>query len=501
MVEDSNNFRKRPRSDSTTKRESPFVELAILELNGVVLFPGSTIPVKLRDRSLIQYLGRQIDLCRNVPHIQPEVRLGILTYELPERRRSSASQRTIRDQRLRSSWMRRRVEGRTVSLHDEFPLDDEEDGNVNGNDNDNGNDDTPEEPKHPFVGRIGTIATIKSTHERTEDQPMNSLSSNQIWRRHEEGTELVFTAVGTSRFRVLSFVQQDPNLADYKVFKVEELKDEPLALPPIQRPLASPPFLVQEQRTDDPIRNPKSRQNQLAWNLSMLTPTPYFVYQIFWPWKLVDNLVAALKENDGQANLPCLGEIDREVLEPMRFSFWMASNMPFTERERLELLKMHSTYERLRVIYRRVKELSVRESNICCSSCKAKFTRVKSVFTVGGAEGATSNYVNEGGYIHQITTLREVDTRKLYFQGPPSTQNRYVKLTSISFDDTCFCLLIFFISANSYFPGYSWTITYCRRCASLLGWKFQSVNRRGNNESDDRPNTFFGFMSSSVSTK
>jgi hypothetical protein len=173
---------------------------------------------------------------------------AIVVLELPERRHSSASQRTIRDERLRSSWMRQRVVGRNVLLHDEFPLDEEED--------DNDNVDTHEEPKHPFVGRIGTIATIKST-------PMNSLSSSQVWSRHEEGTELVFTAVGTSRFRVLSCVQQDPSLADYKIFKVEEWKDEPLALPPIQRPLALPPSLLQEQRTDDdPIRNLKYHQNQ-----------------------------------------------------------------------------------------------------------------------------------------------------------------------------------------------------------------------------------------------
>lgn len=184
MVEDDNNLPKRPRSESTTNNESPFVELAILELNGVVLFPGSTIPVKLRDRRLIQYLGRQIDLCRVVPHIQPVVRLGILTYEPPKRRRSSASRRTISEQRLRTSWMRR-----NMSLQDEFSLDDEESNNNNNN--------TQGGAKHPFVGRIGTIATIKSTHERTENQTINSLSSSQVWHRYEEGSELVFTAVGT----------------------------------------------------------------------------------------------------------------------------------------------------------------------------------------------------------------------------------------------------------------------------------------------------------------
>ena len=62
----------------------------------------------------------------------------------------------------------------------------------------------------------------------------------------------------------------------------------------------------------------------------------------------------------------------------------------------------------------------------------------------------------------------------------------------------------------SYFPGYSWTITYCSRCASLLGWKFRKVNPKSsrsssgtaseNQQHPDRPSEFFGFMSSSIVT-
>jgi hypothetical protein len=210
-----------------------------------------------------------------------------------------------------------------------------------------------------------------------------------VWRRYEEGNELVFTAVGTSRFRVVSCADQDQTLVDYKVFKVEELKDDPLTLPPIRRLFASNPSL--EQKGDN-IVDARSRQQQLAWNLSMVTPVPHFVYENVWPWKLVDKLVAALKANDGRGNLPSLGDIDKKMLEPTKFSFWIASNMPFTEGERLKLLQMHSTFERLRIIYDRVKDLSIRESFICCCQCEAKLTNVKSVFTVGGAEGATSNY-------------------------------------------------------------------------------------------------------------
>jgi cereblon len=163
-----------------------------------------------------------------------------------------------------------------------------------------------------------------------------------------------------------------------------------------------------------------------------------------------------------------------------RFSFWMSNNTPLTEAERLELLKMHSTLERLRFLWKTIQRLTSGPRHICCAFCKVRLCEVTNVFTVVGAEGATSTYVNDLGYVHQITTLRTVNTRKISFEGSPSTH-------------------------NSYFPGYSWHITRCRRCASLLGWKFDKVGRNASrNEeetsSPDRPDVFFGFMSSNLVT-
>jgi hypothetical protein len=108
----------------------------------------------------------------------------------------------------------------------------------------------------------------------------------------------------------------------------------------------------------------------------------------------------------------------------MRFSFWMANNAPFTENERLELLKLHSVLERLIVILRTVEKLSKQESFICCAQCNSRFTKVTDIFTVGGADGTTATYVNNYGTIHQITTLRSIDEGKVVFEGRPSTDNR-----------------------------------------------------------------------------
>jgi len=168
----------------------------------------------------------------------------------------------------------------------------------------------------------------------------------------------------------------------------------------------------------------------------------------------------------------------------------MANNAPFSENERLKLLKMNSVLERLLFIWKAVKKLTDTNINghsfIVCNICDTPFTTVSDVFTVDGAEGITSTYVNHSGFIHQITTLRNVDTKKIMFQGLQCTE-------------------------NSYFPSYSWLITCCRRCGSLLGWKFQKVlelddsknsaKNRLDRDTPERPSTFYGFMASNVKVR
>lgn len=112
-------------------------------------------------------------------------------------------------------------------------------------------------------------------------------------------------------------------------------------------------------------------------------------------------------------------------------------------------------------------------------------------------------------------TQKSVETKKI----PPLTTQGH-KVTSpfspcqpttlplMKFFSLVFlCVLLLPIHATvvySYFPGYSWTITYCRYCSSLLGWKFQRVHRRGAittvATNENCPNTFFGFQSASVRT-
>ncbi|KAG7349149.1 ATP-dependent protease La LON substrate-binding domain containing protein [Nitzschia inconspicua] len=467
---------KRPRSsmDAVTNdhdaafnnlRSRESFELPVLVLHGVVLFPGSTIPIKLRNRSMIQYLGRQIQKCRTHPELQPKVELGILTFCSEQRSRTQRNDDdNVNDDDLGlPRWRRiaaRANQHRPPSQNPRYRENNGEDRLATLN---------------PYIGRIGTIATISHTHERTSsglhtgNNEVNSNSSGTVWDQYETTNELVVTSVGTSRFRIIDIIDEHRT-----IFLVEELVDDSMARPYSQRLFSSSPNESTGLQTPDDYVSVVG-QDQVAWNVAQVTPLPYFVHRIFSPWCMMERIRGVLMTNAGGNNLPSLGEdeIGQKYSEPTQFSFWIANNLPLKESQRLRLLELHSTLERLKIVWKEIQRMLERPSVIRCADCGLILSFTNDVFTVGGAEGSTSTYVNGGGYIHQITTLRKlIDENKVVFEGYPSTE-------------------------NSYFPGYSWHITRCRRCAALLGWKFRQVDGR-NSTSADRPETFFGFMSSIV---
>jgi hypothetical protein len=355
--------------------------------------------------------------------------------------------------------------------------------------------------RHPYIGRIGTIAFVTYTHgdaAMDTDDSNNAITvtgrdeqgSSRVWRSPREQGQLVVTALGTSRFRIDSFAQKEdadimnrhPEYArthsmGVKTFLVEELDDEPLSLPPLH--------LRHCLESNAPAAGRYLQyHNRLIQNLSVVSPYPSFVYNLAWPWKMVADILEAVKRVSTFAglsqSLPSLdddaGDSDtHRFLEPLTFSFWMACNMPMSEEEKLCLLEMHSTVERLQYIRQKIADEERIESFIHCKSCGIPLSRAAFMFSVGGAEGTTGAYVNEYGCIHQTVTVREVCEAEVWFQGHAETK-------------------------DSWFEGYSWTIMSCVFCGSHLGWKFQRVDRR-EDPTPDRPDQFYGLSAASVATQ
>lgn len=330
--------------DQNNKRE-----VAVLEIPGVVLFPGCTIPIKLHDPTMISYIGRQLDVARSDPSKQPQVHVGVITRtgasvrsgsseddsssldsggatesdhddgegdddELQQEAGGSENPRNLLS--ASTGVMRRLIGGRTLRLHSQ-----RRSWMRRGirNANDRGSGDTNravrnaafanERPKHHSFGRIGTIATITQTHERTSgtiDRSTEQYGDSSVWNRYSNAREIVFTAVGISRFRIIDIVGDSRSRYDGRdgnIFLVEDLIDSPMERPQFfPRPITS----LSDGRWRDSDSTISTRTRMLARSYSQVTSIPYFVFAKLSPWSLMEQIVSLLKSRQGRGNLPIL---------------------------------------------------------------------------------------------------------------------------------------------------------------------------------------------------
>ncbi|XP_060532661.1 protein cereblon isoform X2 [Cylas formicarius] len=130
--------------------------------------------------------------------------------------------------------------------------------------------------------------------------------------------------------------------------------------------------------------------------------------------------------------------------DPEKFSYWFVQNYQLSVMERLRILELKTTLERLKLecIYLKL------ERKMCCNICESEITDPDKVFAMS-KDGWVGNYVNPGGQVYETVTVLEARNFNL------------VGTASRNF---------------SWFPGYSWTIMQCSSCNNHLGWKFGSNN-------------------------
>lgn len=442
------------------------IEIPILLVKNVVVFPGTVLPLRLHQDRWVEYLGQKIHASRQLG-TDEEITIGVVT----DVEDSRAELRRAAQQR--NSWMRTTIDRRRsvdimnvlqhFDMEQLFNNDDDQEDEVGS---DEVEDEVPvssharrpnDSQCDPLLGRIGTLVTITNTHETTTD-----LGSRGLWRQASGSGELAVTALGTGRFRVMQAVDDGrhrPNRVDHytsevRFYRVEEMWDEELPLPPIV-----------------PKGSVSDHHDRIIDKLASVSMIPKFILERMWPWKVASEIRDILVRVPGLNELNNIGTKD-----PTPFSFWIAANMPLKESEKLHLLELESTLERLKCLKIKLVALEQKQAFVCCKLCRSKISATCNLFTVGGADGTTGAYVNEYGVIHQTVTVREVEEQKLVCTGSAETK-------------------------DSWFPGYSWTITYCRHCFSHLGWKFQSVSQSGSNEADaNRPERFWGLSGASVTT-
>ena len=373
---------------STTITETKTISIPILQFQGVVVLPYSTLPLRLSHKPWVQYVSRLMET-------GTDIRIGIITTKVTA------------------------------------------------------NDDT----KDPFLGRIGTIVTVTTTHG------MNLVN---------ETNQLVVTAFGTQRFQIIapssSATQQHPFLHR------SQTKNNDLPFYIIQL------FNEGEFQRPRPVCSRSNRHEATMASLSMMTPLPITCYRRIWSWAMVDRIQSLLLD----CNLFQNDTLTRcqNFHDPMAFSFYIASEIVYDPQEKLMFLELDGTFDRLLYIYNKLvqkvqQQQQQQMSYLCCKSCHAQLASSTNFLTVGGSEGISGAYVNEYGMIHQTLTVRHLITEQiLQYYGRSETK-------------------------DSWFPGYAWTIANCHYCQSHLGWKFDKVateERSGLN----RPSRFWGFSAASI---
>lgn len=163
---------------------------------------------------------------------------------------------------------------------------------------------------------------------------------------------------------------------------------------------------------------------------------------------------------------------------PVRFSYYLSTNLPLSDEEKLELLAFPSVELRLRKLIEYMR--SDMDSVLVCCRCRSPLANRCHIFSVPGADGTVGAYVNPHGVVHQTITIRQLASRTCYIlDGNQAT------------------------AQDTWFPGYGWIIAYCSRCYNHLGWKFVRVGSvsNGTDLEDNFVAGFWGIRRGAVSVQ
>ncbi|CAH2056000.1 unnamed protein product, partial [Iphiclides podalirius] len=235
-----------------------------------------------------------------------------------------------------------------------------------------------------------------------------------------EGAALTFKARATHRFRLVERAQPMHAFARMRPAEVRVLPEAAR-----ERPAPRPPRPLRQLR-------------------AALTPWPLFLHDLFGYERVRDLL------RDHFHFIPP----ERLPDDPVSLSFWVASNLALSARDRLALFKVDDALLRLHMALRFI----ARKSVLCCAACMSEVARREHILAMS-SEGVHANFTNLGGYMHDVVTVSRASNTRL--SGRPSAD-------------------------YSWFPGYAWTIAVCRSCATHLGWRFDAIKR------NLRPLRFFG---------
>ncbi|KAG8086140.1 hypothetical protein GUJ93_ZPchr0010g9420 [Zizania palustris] len=183
----------------------------------------------------------------------------------------------------------------------------------------------------------------------------------------------------------------------------------------------------------------------------------------FWPrwaYEMYDSYALARRAADLWRQIITNPSMDDYVRKPDILSFSIGSKLPASESVRQKVLEIDGISYRLRREIQLLKAFNL----IKCRCCKSLIAK-RSDMVVMSTDGPLGAYVNPHGFVHETITVSRATG--LALDGNPST-------------------------IHSWFPGYSWTIASCADCESNIGWLFKATKK------NLRPRSFWGIRSSQI---
>ncbi|XP_052085302.1 protein cereblon-like [Mytilus californianus] len=303
----------------------------------------------------------------------------------------------------------------------------------------------------PTTANIGTTAEIFSYKDETDDQ--TGLSSASLM------------AKGRQRFKVVESRRTNTGIL---MAKVKILKER--MLPEFlegARPPSHCKFCCNPVEQDPTEQTAVDREGKVIASVSFVNKrqinrftSAYYTWWPPWVYKMYDpeSVVQRMKQKLNKWNETL--QADKLTNDPIELSYWVCQNLPLDDSQRLNLLSLDSAVQRLRCALSIMEKCSV----ICCRECKTHVALTNDVFSLS-LEGPLGAYVNPHGHVHETLTVYK--SQNINLMGRPTKE-------------------------HSWFPGYAWTIAYCRRCTNHMGWKFTATTK------NLTPQKFFGLTRGSV---
>ena len=233
------------------------------------------------------------------------------------------------------------------------------------------------------------------------------------------------------------------------------------------RPPSHCKFCCSPTKQDSIVQTAVDRQGNVIASVSKINnrqinrfTSAYYTWWPPWVYKMYDpaTVVQRMKQKLNKWNETIQAE--KLTDDPVELSFWVCKNLPLDDSQRLNLLSIDNAVQRLRCALSVMEKCSV----ICCRECKTQVAFTNDVFCLS-LEGPLGAYVNPHGHVHETLTIYK--SQNLNLMGRPTKE-------------------------HSWFPGYAWTIAYCRVCTTHMGWKFTAIKK------DLKPQKFFGLTRTSV---